>query len=556
MKLSNNLSPEQLLQQSQSFQQSGNFEEAAVGFEKLRKLYPTYPPILNSLGIVYLQLGKLKDGCKLLEKSLQLDPKQTMIFYNLGQAYQNQGLFNESIKTYKKALDIQPDFIEAHNSLGVSLYNIGNFSEALKCFDHMITTSPSNPAGYNGRGISLYALGQYEESLLSLNKALAINNNFPELFNNIGLTLHKLNKFNSAIENFNQAIQLNPNYADAYNNRGLTLQAIKKTTEAKNDFNRCIELDAKHSDAHWNKALIKILLGDYEEGWQLYEWRWKSFSKKWARHYKEPLWLGEESLKGKSILIYPEQGYGDFIQFFRYISKLQALGAQVILEVPAALISLIRESITDTIVIESSQKPPRFDFQCPIMSLPLAFKTNLDTIPSLFPYLKTTPEKVSFWREKLGEKYKPRIGIVWSGSTQHKNDHNRSIKLQTLIPLTNLPLEFYSLQKEVRIEDEELLRTASIKDFRNDLENFSDTVALIELMDIVVTVDTSIAHLAGALNKNVCLLLPFNPDYRWMLNRLDSPWYPNIKLFRQNSTNSWTDQISAIKIHIQTIFQR
>ena len=553
MKLSNNLSPEQLLQQSQSLQQAGKFEEAAIGFEKLSLLYPTYPPILNSLGIVYLQLGKFKEGCKLLEKSLQLDPHQAMAFYNLGRAYHNQGQFNESIKAYKKALDIEPDFIEAYNSLGVSLYSIGNFQEALKCFDLMLTGSPSNPAGYNGRGISLYALGQYEESLLSLNKALAINKNFPELFNNIGLTLHKLNKFYSAIEHFNQAIQFNPNYADAYSNRGLSLQAINKIAEAKNDFDRCLEIDSKHSDAYWNKALIKILLGEYEEGWKLYEWRWKSFSKKWARYYKEPLWLGDEPLEGRSIFIYPEQGYGDFIQFYRYIPKFQALGAKVIIEVPAALISLIRESTTEAIVIESSQKPPRFNFQCPIMSLPLAFKTRLESIPSSFPYLRAAPEKIFFWERTIGKMYRPRIGIAWSGSSQHKNDHNRSIKIATLAPLMSLPFEFYSLQKEVRPEDEEFLKTAPIKDLRNDLQDFSDTAALIELMDIVVTVDTSIAHLAGALNKKVCILLPTNSDYRWMLNRMDSPWYPSAKLFRQTDTNDWTEQIAAIKLHLESM---
>jgi hypothetical protein len=553
MKLSNNLSPEQLLQQSQSLQQAGKFEEAAIGFEKLRMLYPNYPPILNSLGIVYLQLGKFKEGCKLLEKSLQLDPKQTMVFYNLGKAYQNQGQFNESIKAYKKVLDIEPNFTEAYNSLGVSLYSVGKFPEALEYFDHMITASPNDPTGYNGRGICLYALSQYEESLLSLNKALTINKNFPELFNNIGLTLHKLNKFNSAIEHFNQAIQINPNYADAFSNRGLTLQAIKKTAEAKNDFDRCLEIDSKHSDAYWNKALIKIQLGEYEEGWELYEWRWKSFSKKWARHYKEPLWLGDESLEGKSIFIYPEQGYGDFIQFYRFIPKLQALGAKVILEVPAALISLIRESTTETLVIESGQKPPRFNFQCPIMSLPLAFKTRLESIPSSFPYLKTKPEKLFFWETKLEGRYRPRIGIAWSGSSQHKNDHNRSLKLGTLAPLMSLPFEFYSLQKEVRPDDEEFLKTAPIKDFRNYLQDFSDTAALIELMDIVVTVDTSVAHLAGALNKKVCILLPNNADYRWMLNRKDSPWYPSAQLFRQSDTSDWTEQIEAIKLHFESI---
>ena len=550
MKLSNNLSPEQLLQQSQSLQQAGRFEEAALGFEKLQKLYPEFPPILNSLGIVYLQLGKYKDGCKLLEKSLSIDPKQSMVFYNLGRAHQNQSKLNDAAIAYKRAIKLDPSFIDAHDNLGMLLYTTGQFEEALKSFESIVKIKPELASGHNGLGISLYALGRYEEALSSLNNALAINQQHPQIFNNLGLVLYKLNQLEDAIKHYNHALQLNPNYADAYSNRGLTLQALKRTDEAEQDFDRCLALNPDHADAKWNKALIKISLGEYEEGWKLYEWRWKSFSKKWARHYEKPLWLGEESLKGKSILIYPEQGYGDFIQFFRYIPKLQALGAKVILETPAPLISLITESSTEVEVVESGKKLPKFDFQCPILSLPLAFKTNLNSVPNTFPYLKASPEKIKAWQEKLGVKTKKRIGLAWSGSKEHKNDHNRSIALVKLSSLLETPVEFHSLQKEIRDSDKAFLENSSIRNHQNDIHDFSDTAALIESMDLVITVDTAIAHLAGSLNKPFLLLLPFHADYRWMLDRSDSPWYVTGKLFRQNQVGDWETMISDLKHHL------
>lgn len=550
MKLSNNLSPEQLLQQSQSLQQSGKFKEAAIGFEKLRQLYPTYPPILNSLGIVYFQLGEFKEGCKLLEKSLQLDPRQAVVFYNLGRAYQNQGQFNDAIIAFKKALKIQPDFIDAYERLGVSLYNTGSLEEANQCFEDMVSASPQHPSGHNGKGLTLYAMGRYEAALISFKRALVINNNLPEIHNNIGLALHKLNRWDDAITHFNQALQLNPNHADAYSNRGLTLQALQKTNEAINDFNRCLEIAPDHADANWNKGIFKLSLGEYEEGWKLYEWRWKSFSKKWARHYNKPLWLGKESLEGKRILIYPEQGYGDFIQFYRYIPQLQALGAKVILETPAPLITLIADSSTDVEIIESVKRTPRFDFQCPIMSLPLAFKTNLNNIPTILPYLFIADEKNKKWEGKLGLKTKKRIGIAWSGSKEHKNDHNRSILLEKVTEILDLDYEFHSLQKEIRSSDKEVFSQSKIKDHSEELIDFSETGALISNMDLIISVDTAAAHLSGALDKNIFILLPFSSDYRWLINRPDSPWYRSVKLFRQSKVDVWDETLKHLKKEI------
>lgn len=553
-KVINILSPEELLKHAQLLQKTGRLQEATIAFEKLKSLYPKFPPILNDLAILYLQQGKFNEGRQLLEKSLQLDPKQPMALYNLGKAYQNQGKFNEASTAYKQVTKIQPQFADAYFSRGICLHFLERFAEAIMCFEDVIRFHPEAVHAYNAKGISLYHAGNYSDALVALQKALALNQQSPEIYNNLGLAYHKLNQFDAALENYNLALTINPNYADAYSNRGLTYQALKNTTEALKDYDRCLQIEPNHPDVNWNKALIKIQLGEYQEGWALYEWRWQSFSKKWARHYEQPLWLGESSIKDKNILIYPEQGYGDFIQFCRYIPKLLELGAKVILETPAPLMALTASSFEGNIqLIESGKALPKFDVQCPIISLPLAFKTTLKNIPSTFPYLKTDPNKVQLWQEKLGKKTKPRLGLVWSGSTWHKNDHNRSIPFQTLLPLFDLPLEFHCLQKEIRKQDSVFFNKNDIQNHQQDLKDFSNTAALIDQMDVVISVDTAVAHLAGALGKKLLLLLPSNPDYRWMLDKKDSLWYPSAKLLRQSAIGDWSEVMEKLKTSLANL---
>lgn len=548
------MSPEELLKQAQLLQKTGRLQEATIAFEKLKSLYPKFPPILNDLAILYLQQGKFNEGRQLLEKSLQLDPKQPMAFYNLGKAYQNQGKFNEASNAFKQVTKLQPQFADAHFCRGICLHFLERFTEAIICFDDVIRLHPNTVHAHNAKGISLYHSGNYIDALDTLQEALSLNQQSTEIYNNLGLAYHKLNQFDAALENYNLALTINPNYADAYSNRGLTYQALKNTTEALKDYDKCLQIEPNHPDAHWNKALIKIQLGEYHEGWALYEWRWQSFSKKWARHYQQPLWLGESSIRDKTILIYPEQGYGDFIQFCRYIPMLLELGAKVILETPAPLMALATNAFRGDIqLIESGKTLPKFDIQCPIMSLPLAFKTTLENIPSTFPYLKPEPNKVQLWQEKLGKKTKPRVGLVWSGSTWHKNDHNRSIKFQTLLPLLELPFEFHSLQKEIQVQDQAIFNKSSIQNHQQDLKDFADTSALIDQMDVMISVDTAVAHLTGALDKKLFLLLPSNPDYRWMLDRKGSPWYPSAQLLRQSVIGDWAQVIENLKISLATL---
>jgi hypothetical protein len=298
-----------------------------------------------------------------------------------------------------------------------------------------------------------------------------------------------------------------------------------------------------------------LLRGEFAAGWALYEWRWKSqvLKQDAARRPSEPLWLGDAPVAGKTILVHPEQGFGDFIQFCRYVPQLEAMGARVILEVHAALMPVVATlATTATLVTKGRDALPPFDLHCPVLSLPHAFATTPETVPSTVPYLAADAEKIAAWESRLGEKIVPRIGLAWSGSPTHTNDHARSIPLALLEPLLALPIEFHSLQKEFRAADQAVLQgLAMLHTHAAQLADFSDTAALVATLDLVITVDTSVAHLAGAMGRPVWLLLPQIPDYRWMLERSDTPWYPTMRLFRQHKRGDWAGVIAEVAVALE-----
>ncbi|PIT71198.1 hypothetical protein B9Z41_17075, partial [Limnohabitans sp. JirII-31] len=285
-------------------------------------------------------------------------------------------------------------------------------------------------------------------------------------------------------------------------------------------YDKAISLKPDYAGAHWNKSLELLALGQFKEGWKSYEWRWKheDLGSK-LPNFSQPQWLGVESLQGQTILLHSEQGLGDTIQFCRYAKLVKAQGARVVMEIPAALVPLLQglEGVDE--LVQSRQALPAFDYHCPLLSLPLAFKTELSTIPSPEPYLRSDKAKVNQWRIKLGPKSKPRVGLVWSGSTQHKKDHNRSLRLDELIHYLPNSFDYVCLQKEIRAVDQETLKQSRIQYFGDELKDFADTAALCELMDVVISVDTSVAHLSGALGRPTWVLLPYVPDWRWLLDR-------------------------------------
>ena len=448
-----------------------------------------------------------------------------------------------------EALSIDNTNASVYNKRGNVLKELNRAEDALASYDKAIEFKPDYLDAYSNRGLVLKELENLEDSLASFEKAIDFDPKYAEAYSNSGNVLVHLNRFEEALSNYDKAIELKPEYAQAYSNRGLVLQSLNRINEALESYDKVIHLKPDYAEAYFNKTLALLVSGDLQNGFKGYEYRWEIESiKKNAgeKLFTQPLWLGNETLANITILLWSEQGLGDTIQFCRYARLVKGLGARVLLEVPENLVSLIDglEGVDEC--LSQGSPLPEFDFQCPLMSLPLAFKTQLNSIPSLGPYLKCNAEKRQLWSQRLGQKSKPRIGLVWNGSTRNKNDHNRSLRLQQFLECLPSCFEYVSLQKEVREEDKNTLRDGGIKNYGEQLADFIDTAALCELVDLIISVDTSVAHLAGALGKKTWVLLPFSPDWRWLLDRNDSPWYESITLYRQRHDREYGSVLACI----------
>ena len=538
---------DEIFQDSIQFHQSGDLSNAKKGFEYLISKYPESSDLFNSLGTLNLQMGEDKKGCLLLEKSLHIDPNQPMISFNLGNSYLNQKNLPKALEFYTITITKAPEYLEAYIKKGEILTNLKIYNEAIDCFKNALKLAPKNLQILNCIGVNLLELGEAKDALEYFTKCIKIDKTIAILYNNAGLAAYKMNKFNESIEYFNLCINKSPTTGYFYSNRGLSFQALKKLNLAMEDFNKCTYLDPKYPESYWNKSLLYLFQGNYKDGWELYEYRWQSFAKEWARDYPKKLWLGNESIKNKVIYIYPEQGHGDFIQCYRYIALLKNLyPKKIILEVTEPFYKLISNQDIEIEVIGPNIQPSKFDFYAPIMSLPLAFKTEISNVPNKCPYLLSDLNKNKIWEEKFKNSNHLKIGLCWSGNPLHKNNHNRSMLLDDFSELISLPFEFYSLQKEIPHDDLEILNNSKIIDHQNSLSDFSETASLVKMMDIVISIDSVIAHLAGALGKKTFLLLPDKSSFLWMNERKDSPWYPSIRIFRQSTLEDWKKPLKEL----------
>ena len=543
------LEQSQMIQDAVALHQAGQLDLAENLYNELLIDLPYNTVLLTNLGTIALQRGRLEDAIIIIGKSLQINPNQPNALNNGGTALKDLNRLDAALDSFDRAITLKPEYAEAFSNRGNTLDLLNRLDEALLSFDRAITLKPDYADAYSNRGVLLNRLNRFEEALLSFDRAITLKPDYADAYSNRGNALKDLNRFDDALESYDRAIVLKPDCVEAYNNRAIVLQDVKRLDESLQSYDYAIALKPNYIDAYWNKSLLKILTGEYLEGWQLYEWRWKKEPlNNSLRVYEQPIWLGNESLINKTVLIYPEQGLKDYIQCIRYSALLEQLGATVILEVPLPLMKLASSLKGQFMLVESGSSLPDFDFHCPVMSLPLAFKTTVETIPTQMPYLFADKDKKKAWNKKLGKKILPRIGLVWSSSMEHKNDHNRSLLLKQLEALLELPVEFHSLQKEVReIDVNTLIDFHHIHQHQNDLLDFSDTAALVDAMDVVISVDTSVAHLTGAMGKKVCILLPYAPNYRWMLDRADSPWYPSATLFRQPAIGDWESVIAEVK---------
>jgi len=579
----------QMLNEGYSFHQKGQLKKAQKIYEEILALQPKHFDALQVYGALALQTNQYDKAVVLLSESIEINSYQSAVFFNLALALEKLKKNDAAIENYYKAINLNTRYTKAYFNCAILLAERQQFEAAIANYDQAIRLDPNLVEAFYHRGIALQALKQSDAAIANYDQAIRLNPNFALAYCNRGNALLTLNQLDAAIANYDQAIRLNPNFALAYCNRGNALLTLNQIDAAISDYKQAIQLNPDYSvafhnhaylmyrlqefeasiesyeqairlnpnfaEAHCGKALVKILQGQYEEGWALYEWRWKgSHLKEFIRNFSQPLWLGKESIKDKIILIHAEQGLGDSIQFCRYVAMVEALTPkQILLEVPKALLSLLSTLKNKVTLIEQGNPIPEFDVHCPMMSLPCAFKTTSETIPADIPYLYSEENKTKLWKDKLGLKIKLRVGIVWSGSLNHIADDiplsRRNIPLERLTSLFELPFEFHLLQKEIRHEDQLVFESLiQINCHKDELIDFSDTAALIMQMDLVISICTSVVHLAGALGVKTWVLLPYSADFRWMLDRNDSPWYPSATLFRQPEIDDWESVIDQVKI--------
>jgi len=362
--------------------------------------------------------------------------------------------------------------------------------------------------------------------------------------------------FERAIVSYGRVIAVKPGFADAYANRGASFAALNRPNEALTNFDQAIAIDSAHVGAHMGRAIVWLLQGDFARGWREFEWRWKTSQGRALQAHKglsQPLWLGEEDIAGKSILLHSEKGLGDTLQFCRFAKSVRALGATVFLQVQEALVEVAEQLDGVSQVFADTRRPPLFDLHCPLLSLPLALKLELGAIPG-GRYLRAPPASAARWRAKLGGSSKPRIGLVWRGDPDNPINHTRSLALAQLLRRLPDRYRYLSLQKSLD-ESEQRIVAAHSPDFRlsQDL-NFSETAALCECLDLVISVDTSIAHLSAALGQRTWILLPFNADCRWLLDRSESPWYRSAILYRQARSGDWDSVLTRVTADLNREF--
>ncbi len=537
-----------------ALQSLGRLEEALTAYQRALALVGDNFGVRVNLGSVLQALGRYAEAAAHYRRALAIEPGYAEGHNNLANALRELGQLDEALVHYRKALALKPDHAGLYSNLGNLLQDLKRFDEALAAHEKALALKPDLPEAHNNRGNALRSLRRPAEALAAFNRSLELRPDYAEAHYNSGNALRDLGRPEEALARYDRALTLRPDYPEAHNNRGNALQGLRQYGEALAAYDRALELKPDYAEASWNKALLLLLRGEYGEGWRLFESRWRTEdSRPLVRAFQPPLWLGDADLRRKRILVHAEQGFGDTLQMLRYIPLLLDREAEVFLEVPGPLVGLASEIPGVSSVLAKGDPLPDFDCHCPFMSLPLAFGTKIDTIPADVPYLRTPAASLKKWGNRLGAKAGPRIGLMGSGSTWHRNDRSRSIPLDRFQPLLDRDAEFYSLQKEYRDPDREWLAAEPrIRDFSGELLDFSDTAGLVEQLDWVITVDTSVAHLAGALGKEVWILLPYSPDYRWLLDREDSPWYPTARLFRQAAPDDWDSVLDRLAFEIES----
>lgn len=498
------------------------------------------------LGCALWREGRREEAVAALRRAVALDPRHVGAQCDLGNALVELGRPEEALASCRAALRLRPRAPEQHHNLGNALLAMRRPREAETCFRAACALDPAHAGAHNNLGNALRAQGRHAEAIPCYERALALRPDMHGTLHNIGNALLALQRPEEAEAVFRRVLALRPDFADACNSLGGALTASGRTEEGLHWFRRAVALDPGQVKARFGEALALLRLGRLREGWEAYESRWldPDFRDN-DPDFPEPVWTGD-AVEGRTVLLYAEQGLGDAIQFVRYAPLLRRRGARVILAAPAEAAGLFAP-LCDVLVRPGEEIPP-FDLRCPLLSLPRAFATELDTIPAEMPYLRADPARIAAWEARLGPRTGPRVGLAWSGNPQHAGDALRSIPLARLEGLLLVPgIEFHAVQKELRTQDIPALEAMpALRRHGEALGDLGETAALLSLMDLVISVDTAVAHLAGALARPLWLLLPAVADFRWLEGREDTPWYPTARLFRQPRRNDWDSVLERV----------
>ena len=544
------------LQLAVEHHRAGRLNEAEAGYRAASAANPNDVRALHLLGTLLIQKRQPAQAVAPLRQAAYLAPQSPDVQFALGDALRMSGDLIAAEQAYRASLSLRPLFPPAHNSLGLALVQQGKLEFAVIAWQRAIQLKPDYAEAHANLGAALAQLEKPSEAAPILRRAVQLNPNFAPAHNNLANVLDELECTDGAVQHWQRAIELVPNYFDALVNLGKTVQRRGEHARAMQLLDRAVALKPSDPDARFLRGLSLLLQGNLVDGFADYAWRMQCKELNIdPRNFSEPAWDGSNQ-PGKTILLRAEQGFGDVFQFVRYAPMVRERCGKVILECQAELAELMRTVRGIDLVAVRNQGLPPFDFHAPLLDLPRLLGTTLRSIPADVPYIGADPARVEEWSQLLAnDPPGRRVGLVWSGNPQHGNDRNRSIFLRDLEPLAAVAnVTFFSLQKgAAATQASDSTLKIKVVDHTPRLSDFSETAALLMNLDLIITVDTSVAHLAGALGRPIWVLLPFAPDWRWMLDRTDSPWYPTMRLFRQPRPTQWEEVIRSVATALQNI---
>jgi tetratricopeptide (TPR) repeat protein len=532
----------------------GNLGEAVACYRRALELKPDFAEAHSNLGDALKGQGKLDEAVCCYRRTVELKPNRADAHYNLGTAFLDQRKLDEAVACYRRAVELKPDYAEAHNNLGTALKDLGNPDEAVACYRSALRRKPDFAEAHNNLGNALRDQQKLDEAVACYRSALRRKPDFAEAHYNLGCVFKDQGKLDEAVACSRSALELTPDFTEAYGNLGNSLIDQGKLDEAVACWRRALELKPDYADAHLGLAMAQLLRGDFQQGWLEYEWRWRTKQAS-PRPFRQPLWDGS-SLAGHTILLHAEQGLGDTLQFVRYAPLVKRLGGTVLLECQRPLVALLVTCPGVDRLVGQGDPLPDFTTHAPLLSLPRILGTPLDAIPAKVPYLFASPALVDSWRETLRDVRGYKIGINWQGRAGQGSWLARNVPLQQFAKLAEIPgVRLISLQKgAARDELAQAGETFPLVDLGDQLDQaagaFMDTAAIMMNLDLVITSDTAVPHLAGALGVPVWLALPFAPDWRWLLERSDSPWYPTMRLFRPRERGNWQSVFDGIRTEL------